>query len=93
MDIVITPINLGIFLLIINSVSLLVMSFDKAKSRHNQRRVSEKNLFLLALLGGGVGIYVAMYLFRHKTKKWYFTTGVPVIILGEGYLLFRLFFS
>ena len=41
----------------------------------------EKTLFLIALILGGIGIYIGMYLFRHKTKHVKFTVGIPLIII------------
>ncbi len=69
------------YLLIINIVAFVVAGLDKRAAIHHRRRVSEKNLFKLALAGGSVGLYVAMLSFRHKTKHWYFMVGVPGILL------------
>ena len=43
-------------------------------------RVPEKNLLLLAVVGGSVGALLGMYLFRHKTLHRVFRVGVPVIL-------------
>ena len=37
-------------------------------------------LFLAALLGGAAGCWAGMYLFRHKTRHWYFAAGMPLIL-------------
>lgn len=57
------------------------MKYDKVKAINNQYRVSEKTLFLIALILGGIGIYIGIYLFRHKTKHVKFTVGIPLIII------------
>ena len=57
------------------------MKYDKVKAINNQYRVNEKTLFLIALILGGIGIYIGMYLFRHKTKHVKFTVGIPLIII------------
>ncbi|BAQ36386.1 hypothetical protein CBB2_3383 [Clostridium botulinum] len=36
---------------------------------------------LIALLGGSIGSYVGMKIFRHKTKHSKFKYGIPFIIL------------
>ncbi|ADC48716.1 hypothetical protein BpOF4_03250 [Alkalihalophilus pseudofirmus OF4] len=69
-----------IYLLLINITSYLVMGYDKRQAIAKKRRVSEKNLFLLALIGGGVGMYIGMKEYRHKTKHRTFTAGIPIII-------------
>lgn len=81
---------LAIYLVIANLYGLIIMYQDKQKSKKKQWRVPEGRLFIIALLFGSVGIWAGMYLFRHKTRHWKFVIGVPVIIIAQFYLLFRL---
>lgn len=69
------------YLVIMNVVGLAVMGIDKAKARRHAWRISEKALFGVSILGGSVGTWVGMYLFRHKTKHWYFVIGMPMILV------------
>lgn len=73
--------GLVIYILIINLFAIFLMKYDKVKAINNQYRISEKTLFLIALILGGAGIYIGMYLFRHKTKHVKFTVGIPLIII------------
>ena len=73
--------GLVIYFFIINLLAIFLMKYDKVKAINNQYRVSEKTLFLIALILGGIGIYIGMYLFRHKTKHVKFTVGIPLIII------------
>jgi uncharacterized membrane protein YsdA (DUF1294 family) len=57
------------------------MGIDKSKARRQAWRIPEKVLFLISLLGGSVGTWAGMYIFRHKTKHWYFVVGMPAILL------------
>ncbi len=66
-----------------------MFGIDKYKAIHQAYRISEKTLFMIALIGGAYGAYVAMYLFHHKTRKTMFKFGVPVIVLLESYLLYK----
>ena len=59
----------GIYLLLINLITFIAYWADKIKARRNSRRVPEKTLHLLALVGGVWGAVTAMLLVRHKTKK------------------------
>ena len=56
------------------------MASDKAKAKHHAFRIPERVLFLVAVIGGSVGTWTGMYIFRHKTKHWYFVVGMPVIL-------------
>ncbi len=75
--------NVLIYLLIINILGFLAMGVDKWKAKHNSWRIPENTLFLFTFLGGGIGTIIGMYTFRHKTKKWYFTIGMPIIVILE----------
>jgi len=49
--------------------AFIVYAVDKSAARANRRRVSERNLLLVGLLGGWPGAIVAQQLLRHKTQK------------------------
>ena len=44
-------------------------------------------LFTCALIGGSIGAIAGMYVFRHKTKHWYFKYGMPAILLAQVVLM------
>lgn len=75
--------NIIIYIIVINIITFLTIWYDKHEAKINQWRISEKTLFLLVLLGGGIGGIAGMYTFRHKTKKWYFKYGFPIITILE----------
>ena len=75
--------NLIIYLLVINCIGFLAMGLDKFYAKKDMWRTPEKSLFIYCLLGGGFGTILGMYLFRHKTKKLYFTVGMPTILICE----------
>lgn len=61
-----------IYYLVLNAVTFLLMGWDKRQSQKRGRRISEKSLLLLGILGGFFGAWVGMRLLRHKTKHHYF---------------------
>ena len=68
-----------------------MMGIDKLKAKKNAWRVPEKTLFAVSIIGGSIGTWAGMYVFRHKTKHWYFVIGMPMIlvlqIVGLWYFL------
>lgn len=70
-----------LYLCILNFCGFLSMGLDKRKARKSQWRISEKTLFLFALLGGSLGSLLGMHIFRHKTRHWYFRYGIPAILI------------
>lgn len=71
------------YLAVVNIIGFLIMGLDKAKAKRNAWRIPEKTFFIVSLLGGGLGSWIGMYTFRHKTKHWYFVIGIPAIFLLE----------
>jgi len=82
---------IGIYLIFINISGFVLMGIDKQKARRHQWRISEKTLFLFALLGGSLGTTVGMHFFHHKTKHWYFVIGMPAILLLQAGAFIHLF--
>ena len=81
------------FLYVLNLLTFAIMGADKHAAKANLRRVPEKMLFLLALLGGALGGTVGMFYFHHKTKHWYFVVGMPLILLIQAALAAWLWLS
>ena len=71
------------YLLLVNLAGFLLMGLDKRRARRGAWRISEKALFLPAVLGGSLGSIVGMRTFRHKTKHWYFRYGLPALLIGQ----------
>ena len=71
----------AIYLIVLNLTGLAVMGIDKSRARKHRWRIPEKTLFLVSILGGSIGTWAGMYLFRHKTKHWYFVIGMPAILI------------
>ena len=80
-------IYLIIYLIIINLTGFLAMAIDKRRAKKGEWRIKEGTLFIITLLGGGIGTISGMYVFRHKTKKLKFTVGLPTILLVEVVLI------
>lgn len=78
------------YLVIVNVAGFLMAFIDKRKAIKNKWRVPEKSLFLSAILGGGIGLYMGFKTFRHKTLHKRFMIGVPLIVILQ--LLIIIFF-
>ncbi len=79
------------YLLAVNVLTFIVYGVDKWKARRGHWRVPEATLMGLAALGGSVGAWLAMQLFRHKTQKKKFRYGVPILfVLQVAAVLFYL---
>ena len=80
-----------VYLLVMTIVGLIIMKADKTKAEKNKWRIKEATLFLISAIGGSLGTWAGMYLFRHKTKHWYFVLGMPLIFILHALLMVFLF--
>jgi uncharacterized membrane protein YsdA (DUF1294 family) len=83
---------LSLFLLFLNGWTMLCFRQDKGAAIAGRRRIPEKDLLGLALIGGSPGALLARHLFRHKTRKQPFSTLLQLIAvtqmgLGIGWFL------
>ena len=76
----------AIYLAVMNGLGVAGMWSDKRRARLHRWRIPEKVLFGVSLLGGSAGTWAGMYLFRHKTKHWYFVVGMPLILVCQAAL-------
>jgi len=79
----------GLYLLI-NLVAMMMYAYDKMMARRGDRRISEKTLLLMALLGP-FGAMAGMRWFRHKTRKLKFKL-VPLFALVHVLIAFLLLY-
>ena len=69
------------YLILVNAAGLILMGWDKFMSKISKKRIPEKSLFLTAVIGGSIGIWLGMGVFRHKTRHTKFIYGIPLIFI------------
>ncbi|MCH5343077.1 MAG: DUF1294 domain-containing protein [Acetatifactor sp.] len=79
------------YVLFINITGFILMGMDKKRAIRGAWRISERSLFLTALLGGSLGCIIGMEHYRHKTKHWYFRYGMRAIFAIETFGLALLY--
>ena len=62
----------AIYLAVLFVVTFATYAVDKWKAVNGAWRIPEVALLSLTFLGGGLGGYLAMFVCRHKIRKWYF---------------------
>lgn len=77
----------------VNLLGLILMGIDKYKAKKRTFRIPEATLFTVALFGGSLGTTLGMFLFRHKTRHWYFLYGMPLILIIQAAIIYFLYRS
>lgn len=76
-----------VFYCVMSIIGYVSMAQDKQKAVKQKRRIPEKTLLTIALLGGCFGSFLGMRLRRHKTKHATFFIGLPILMLVHLSLL------
>jgi len=69
------------YLVIISLIAIVLTCHDKRAAKRNSKRVSERTLLLISVLGGSLAMFITMLRIRHKTKHLKFMVGIPIINL------------
>ncbi len=76
--------KIGLWLAVINIWTIVAFWSDKRQAVAGVRRVRERDLLLLALIGGTLGAFWARHRFRHKTRKEPFSTQLQLIAMVQA---------
>lgn len=78
------------YLIFINLVSGIIFSNDKQEAKKNRRRIPERNLHFMEVLGGVFVIFLLMYILRHKYRKFRYWVWTWLVLIGWVTLLIYL---
>lgn len=76
-----------IWLVVISLVAFIQMGYDKMQAIRGKWRVKEKKLWIIALIGGAIGSFLAMIIFRHKIRKKIFVVGFTLLAIIYSFIL------
>lgn len=76
-----------IYIGVMSVLAFITMGYDKHQAKKKASRIPEKNLWALAILGGGIGAYFGMQTFRHKTRHTSFRIGFLMLALIYAILI------
>ena len=76
-----------IFILLMSVSAFVLMGYDKSQAKKRGQRISEKTLWTFAIFGGGIGAYLGMQLFRHKTLHTSFRVGFLMLLIVYVFLI------
>ena len=82
---------LAVFLAVMSAFLFCLMGIDKHRARRGGWRISERTLFVFALLGGAAGGTIGMFVFHHKTRHLAFRLCFPLLAAAQLALCLYLF--
>jgi len=66
------------YVLVWNLIVFAAYGIDKKRAINDEWRIPEKTLLLASICFGGIGAFLGMYTFHHKTKHKSFQIIVPI---------------
>lgn len=82
------------YLFFINVLAFILYGVDKRRAVRNEYRIREGVLLWMARLGGGIGSWLGIKAFRHKTKHTRFRIVVPLwIVIWMAAIIYTIFFK
>ena len=80
-------IGAAVYLAFISLTAAVLTVYDKRQAKSHGRRVPERTLLLVALLGGSVAEWLPMRTVRHKTLHKKFMIGLPAMMVFQLLLI------
>lgn len=77
-----------VYCICISVIGVFMTIYDKRAAKRKKRRVPERTLLTVGILGAALPMYLAMLTIRHKTRHKKFMWGLPCIILVQIGLLY-----
>ena len=84
----------AVYLIAINVYGVLILKFQKQASEEGDEEsiaIGDGKLFLTGFLGGLLGIYASMFIFKYRLKSLFLMVMMPVLIALNVYAVVLLF--
>ena len=81
---------IAIYIIAVNLVTFVTYGIDKYKSIKRKWRISEATLLTMAVIGGSIGAWTGLKVWRHKTMHKKFTIGIPIVFVIHLFIVIYL---
>lgn len=71
----------------VNIAGFAFVAADKGRSLSHEERYPEVFFFFFASFFAALGVFVGMFVFRHKTRKIYFPLGIGALLVQQIVLM------
>ena len=72
-----------VYLIIINILSFFCLRSDKKRASFSRYKIGTRTFYVLSILGGSVGILIAMFYYRYFLEKTWLRFIVPSILVAQ----------
>ncbi len=93
---IIIYISIAVYIVAINFYGILMLNYQKKSMIDGDQEkiaVRDRKLLFIALLGGAIGIFVFMFILKHRLKSLLLMLILPVLIVVNFYGFIKLFIN
>ena len=83
----------GVYLIAVNFYSFLLLRSQKTAREEGDDSVRDIRLYIVALLGGAIGIYIGMLCLKYRLKNFLLMVLMPVLIALTIYFVIMAFIN
>lgn len=84
----------GVYFVAVNVYGFLLIHIQrKCHEECSEKQVSDGKLFIAGALGGAIGVYVAMFVFKYRLSSLFLMVTMPVLITVNVYVLIFGFYN
>lgn len=88
---ILVRILIGVYLISVNLYSFLLLRSQKKAREEGEDNIRDIRLFISAILGGAIGIYVGMLCLKYRLKNFLLMVTMPILITITIYIVIMAF--
>ena len=76
------------YIVAINVYSFLLIVFQKKQMEENsESKIKDGKLFISGMLGGALGVYLAMFILSYRLNNLFLMVTMPILIVLTAYII------
>lgn len=76
-----------VYVVAVNVYSFLLLRNQKKSAEEGEKRINDVRLYVTAILGGGLGIYVGMFCMKYRLNNFFLMVLMPIFICATAFLV------
>lgn len=80
-----------VYILAVNAYGFILVYIRKNDEENSECRPNNSKLLIAALLGGALGCYIAMFIYKYRLDSLILMVFLPVIVVLNAFIIWELY--